>query len=187
MIGGLFDTTAIFRGDWLQHMAAEGRIALIGDAAHRKSNHYYKLAESMLRYFTRSHWWGLWYVRSPENVTLRRLTWCFTGAGAALAFNDANALALAITHVRDHYPDLDRANQIATALSIYDETRRHFMLRVFDQLKKDVIAAGEIRAAPTDEEKIAKWKENHHSTRWIKEHNVRTEFEKVVTANGYHR
>ena len=74
---------------------------------------------------------------------------------------------------------------IARALRIYNETRRHFLNRVELQMTLDIQDAKYIAQAGVDErEWIRRFRERTSLNHWLTEHDVEIEFQRVLAAES---
>lgn len=141
-------------GTALASLTFDGRVALLGDAAHTHGGAF--------------------------------------AAGGSLAINDAYAFTLALAHVwppgvGESVPGRPTRGQLATALRLYDETRRPLVTRLLHVVHSSAQArrwAAEKRDGDNEGETDAELRAriaNRPDMRWLTEHDVEKEFLKVVS------
>lgn len=97
------------------------------------------------------------------------------GAGAALGFDDVWALYRGLSETK-----LDKTYRLEKALFLFNETRRHFLLRVEVQTKIDAqIQKRYVDASKDDDEWKKRVAERGLVSNWISEHSSEAEYQKV--------
>ncbi|KAK4937279.1 hypothetical protein LTR10_022036 [Elasticomyces elasticus] len=106
------------------------------------------------------------------------------GAGCSFAFSDVRALYLSLWRTHQSSSTSSEATtalyDVPYALRLYDETRRHFLARVEEQIKLDKLDTGYVAAAGSDEKEwIRRYRERFTINWWILEHDVDAKWQEV--------
>ncbi|TVY93393.1 hypothetical protein LAWI1_G001126 [Lachnellula willkommii] len=144
---------------WLEQLVRHDRIAFIGDAAHPTAG-----AFGLGAALGQGDSWALY----------RSLQQSYTGDGRNLTLPTGGQTA-----PEKHY-DLRRA------LGLYNETRRHFLGRVWLQQGLDGVDAAYIAQAASDEAQwIRKFQERHKNQLWMTEHDVEAAFVNTLASEAH--
>lgn len=146
---------------WLEHLSYKNKVVFVGDAAHPTSGVY--------------------------------------GSGAAFGFGDIWALYRSLQESGSNASKRKRAKfngrsidekeikpekyKLKPALFLFDETRRHFLKDVYEQLGRDRKYSEFIQEAENHDEKIERVVEAGSHANWYREHNVELEFQRVKAKN----
>ncbi|TVY20501.1 6-hydroxynicotinate 3-monooxygenase [Lachnellula arida] len=144
---------------WLEQLVRHDRIAFIGDAAHPTAG-----AFGLGAALGQGDSWALY----------RSLQQSYTGDGRNLTLPTGGKTA-----PEKHY-DLRRA------LGLYNETRRHFLGRVWLQQGLDGVDAAYIAQAASDEAQwIRRFQERHKNQLWMTEHDVEAAFVNTLASEAH--
>ncbi|KAI1626798.1 salicylate hydroxylase [Exophiala viscosa] len=106
------------------------------------------------------------------------------GAGCSFAFSDVRALCLSLWRTHQSSSTISEAStapyDVPYALRLYNETRRHFLARVEEQIKLDKLDTAYVAAAGSDEKEwIRRYRERFTINWWILEHDVDAKWQEV--------